>query len=619
MTESEKKLIFLLAQKLTGVHPDGTYHHAIFLTNIERRMRERKVSRLVDYLQLVETDPNEHDHLLSSLSIHTTSWFRENPHSVIFQQILLKSIAKDRVFRVWSTACSTGEEVYTFALLLEEFRRFNPKFEYKILGTDIDPISLDKARKAVYPRRHLNGPLSFYKNHVLLGSGATEDFFTFSKDIRDRCSFKSHDIREPLPGDEKFDVVICRNILIYFSPSQVNKTVKSLIDRMSEGGHLILGHSEIINHSEFKLESLGHSSYRRVPKVVEKPVTSSVPLGPKILVVDDSKTVRGYLKKEMERAGVNVSFASSAQEAGRMLKSDQGFDLITLDLNMPGISGEDWLKQIRRAGNKIPIVIISNTHASQTGAVVRLLSEGAQAYIEKEDLTKSPDLLMKTISPLLETSKQTLLLGPGQVKLQRRPPASFRPDVILIGASTGGPSALSIVLKDLPPWTPPIVLVQHISIKFAEPFANRTVDVSRLRLGKMEDGELLMPGHIYMAVRDFHLGIKQDNQGIKLSLSSDPPRNGHRPSVDHLFYSAQNVKCSKMGILLTGMGKDGADGLKSLHSSGAFTVAQSEEDCVVFGMPREAILRNAVDFVGNCNEIYNELKGLIESVRAVGF
>jgi two-component system chemotaxis response regulator CheB len=625
MTDSEKKLVFLLAQKLTGVHPDGTYHHGIFLTNVERRMRERGVSRLVDYLKIVDEEPDEHSHLLSSLSIHTTSWFRENPHAVAFQQILLNSIHRDRTFKVWSSACSTGEEVYTFALLLEEFRRFNAKFDYKILGTDIDPLCLEKARKGVYPKKHLSGPIRFYKNHVLLGSGSTENFFTFSKAIRGRCEFKKHDIRTQLPGDEKFDVIICRNVLIYFSPEQVDKIVTNLLERVTDVGHLMLGHSEIIDHAAFKLHSAGHSVYRKGYIAEAKGIANAKPTAaatitaqgkPKVLIVDDSRTVREYLRKEFDHAGLEADLVDSARQAEQQLKQGR-YDLITLDLNMPNQTGEEWLKQIRRQGVKTPIVIISNTHASQRNAVVSLLSEGAQAYIEKEDLTKNPELLMKTVMPLIETVRQNSNLT--SIKLQRRPPTGYRPDVILIGASTGGPGALSIVLKDLPPWTPPIVLVQHISMKFSEPFANRMSEISHLRLGKIEDGEKLQSGCLYVALGDYHLGIKQENDELKLVFDHEAARNGHRPSVDQLFYSANAGSAKKMAILLTGMGKDGADGLKALHNSGAYTLAQSEEDCVVFGMPREAIVRNAVDFVGNCREISNELRGLIDSLRAVGF
>lgn len=628
MTEADQRIIFLLAQKLTGVHPEGTYHHAIFLTNIQRRIRERGLSNLTDYLKLVERDPAEHAQLVSALSIHTTGWFRENPHTVIFQQVLLERMKQNTKFKVWSAACSTGEEVYTFALLMEEFRRFHPRFQYSILGTDIDPISLEKARQAVYPKKGLTGPITHYKSHILLGSGVTQDFFTFTKTIRERCTFQKHDIREPLKSGEKFDVVICRNVLIYFTPDQARRSVGFLLNNMTEEGLLMLGHSEMISHQELKLRPLGHSAFRRL-KVEQMSksdlgaASSSGASPSRVLVVDDSRTFREYLKKAFEKAGMKVIVAETSSEASKRVSSGEKFDLVTLDINMPGQAGDDWLRAQRSSGFRTPIVIISNTHASQTNALMQLLSDGAQAYIEKEDLSKSPDLLLKTIEPLIETFRRNQRGSENSqkssAKIQRRPPAAFKPDLILIGASTGGPNALAIVMKSLPSHCPPILLVQHIAPKFGEPFAQRMAEISGLRLGKMENGEVLKPGHVYSAIGDYHIGLKQDSEGVKLALSQDPPRNGHRPSVDHLFFSASKIKCSKMAILLTGMGKDGAEGLKELHGGGAYTLAQSEEDCVVFGMPKEAIARNAVDYVGDCSEIRREIAVLTDLIRAAGF
>lgn len=464
-TKQEQESIFRLASQLTGVHPDGPYRPEIFLTNVAKRMRENGFTKLEDYLKFAEKNSTESAKLVSSLSIHTTSWFRENPHFVILQQILLSALEKKEVFRVWSAACSSGEEVYSIGLMLAEFQRINRAFEYSILGTDIDPMSIATAQKAIYPSKSLLGPVAHYKNQIFLGSGPTDGFFTFSKDLRTRCHFQIHDIRKPLTSQGPFHLIMCRNVLIYFSKSDSNMVIHNLTNNLVDSGHIVLGHSEIIQHQNLGLNLISHAVYQKI-----------------------------------------------------------------------------------------------NARASSQ--------------------PKSPSI-------------------PRQKQIQ----SNFAPDIILIGASTGGPVAIPKVLRQLPPSTPPIVIVQHISPQFVDPFAEHLMHNSGLKRGEVSNGSLLLPGHFYICNQDAHIGLQIQNNKLTLLLSSSPPVGGHRPSVDFLFHSACNIKKSILAILLTGMGKDGAIGLDSLHSQGAYTIAQSEDDCAVFGMPKEAIKRNAVDFVGNTDEI----------------
>jgi chemotaxis response regulator CheB/chemotaxis methyl-accepting protein methylase len=494
MTEDEKALVYRLAQKLTGAHPEGTYQIGIFLTNVERRMREIGTGKLSDYLEHAIENPDEHSQLLSALTIHTTSWFRENPHYVILQKVLLAR-EPDTPFQMWSCASSTGEEVYSFALLFEEFRRFHPEFEYRILGTDIDPISLDTAKKAIYEQKYLTGPISYYKKHVLLGSEQTTGLFTFSQDVRKRCMFKAHDIRIPLNSETKFDLIVCRNVLIYFQAKEVEALIHQLLKSLAPGGHLILGHSEMIEHAKFGLTLKGHAVY-------EKTVSRSPPL--------------------------NVEVTS------------------------PSISLAD-----RDA--------LLNMEPPNRGKKIR-------AY-------EAPRIL-------------------------REPQAGFNPKVIMIGASTGGPHALAETLWSLPPDCPPIVIAQHISSRFARTFAERLSEVTGLKIGGVEDQEILLRGHIYSAEAGHHIGVQKAGSYHLRINDAGRPWNGHKPSVDFLFRSGRTFAKECVAILLSGMGRDGAAEMQWLHDHGAYTMAQSEQDCVVFGMPREAIQNNAVDFIGTAEQIH---------------
>ncbi len=490
MTEEEKGLIYLLAQKLTGAHPEGTYQIGIFVTNIDRRMHETGIQSVPEYLAFAKENAEEHAHLLSALSIHTTSWFRENPHYVILQKVLLSRESKSP-YRAWSCATSTGEEVYSVALLCEEFRRFHSDFEYSILGTDIDPISLEHARRAIYDKKYLSGPIAYYKKHVLLGSGATEGYFTFSPEIRSRCSFKTHDIRIFDTKGAPYDLIMCRNILIYFQPKQVEEVISHLLSQLHPGGHLILGHSEMIDYQKFGLSLRGHSVYEK------------------------SKT---------------RNFSASIRPVAR--QSD-------------------------------PV----------------------------QPKPKSP------------------------AKVLRQCPTTFRPSLIVIGASTGGPEVLSRVLRDMSASCPPVVVAQHIASDFSRAFGERLAQVSGLKLGSFTDKTILQPGHLYCADANHHLGVERVDGQFLLRQESQPPINGHRPSVDHLFYSALSFAAETIAVLLSGMGRDGADGMQALHQQSAYTLAQSEEDCVVYGMPKEAIRSQSADFIGSGDQIHGALVEIIRRPR----
>nr|HMN68724.1 protein-glutamate O-methyltransferase CheR [Bdellovibrionales bacterium] len=300
-SDKERALIFKLVEELTGATQTGDTRQDSLISNVERRMQDLGLPNLAAYLQYVEKNPGEVKNLVSALTIHTTSWFRENPHFVAFQKILLEALNKDEVFKVWCAACSTGEEVYSFALLLEEFRRVHPKFDYEVYGTDIDSVSIAVAERAIYQKKHMGFHVIRYKNHILEGSGKTEDFFTLSKEIRDRCTFYVNDLRSAvLQTDGPFHVCICRNVLIYFSPTTVGRVISNLLMNVRGDGYLMLGHSEAINGAEFGISQLGHSVYTKKNIETSRPRSAGKY---RVLSIDDSLSTRKYLEKAFTEMG----------------------------------------------------------------------------------------------------------------------------------------------------------------------------------------------------------------------------------------------------------------------------------------------------------------------------
>ena len=620
--EKDKKLLVTLATKLTGGNQDGASRQESLIGNIERRMSDLGYSTLLDYLNFAESDADEFGQLISALTIHTTSWFRENPHFVAFQEILLEAVKKNEVFTVWCSACSTGEEVYSFAIMLEAFRSANPKFEYRVLGTDIDPVSIQIAERAIYANRTSNFHLDRYQAHLLTGTGETEGYFTLTKEIRSRCTFRVADLRLALnPGDGPFNVCVCRNVLIYFTPSGVDQIVRTIIPHIKPNGHLFLGHSETINSADHGVVQCGHSVFvkaeSRAPSafelkpgaMVKTPIATAVPQTKgattagadgkklKVLSIDDSATARKQLNQHFTDMGFESTTVASAFEASKFLRLNR-VDLITLDLKMPEMNGDQWLEGERKGGLTTPVVIVSDVHAADARSVVELLGRGAQEYLEKDRLFNKRSRLKDTFLEMIRGNS----VKPKRERSRTTVPAG-RPELILIGASTGGPQALMRILKGMPANSPPIVVTQHISQKFAGPLAERLAAISGLKLGSVENGAPISEGHIYVASNDQHIGVVEKDGALVVQTSSVPPINGHRPSVDAMFNSIKNNDFPTMALLLTGMGRDGAAGLRGLRNRGAFCVAQSEEDCVVYGMPREAIALDAADFVGNLDEI----------------
>jgi two-component system, chemotaxis family, protein-glutamate methylesterase/glutaminase len=614
----EVELIFEIATKITGNCHVGNYRKNILVANVHRRMLATGIRNPSEYLDFATQDEDERAWLVSALTIHTTNWFREKPQfDQLFQYLIdNKKTYTNKKIKIAITACSTGEEAYTLAMYLEDAKKYIVGFDYAIFGTDIDPISVQTAQKAIYPQTSVTQIPPKYQTNILVGSGRTEGFITIKKYVRERCSFKINSIKDFTSPEAPFDMIFCRNVLIYFTPADVEKIVRSFVSHLSPDGILCLGHSESIEAKNFNVARLGHAIYKYSKHINATDNGTSIRAvhEKKILIVDDSQTIRTVMTSMFKSHGFQTFAVESAQEASEFLSTNK-VDIISLDLHMPNESGDKWLRTQRRNGLKTPVVILSDLSPAQVPDILDTLQKDAQEYIEKKYLRKDPAGTVAKFDAILEsshmsskpdTTKQTVNLKSSQ-KLRRA-------DMILIGASTGGTKAIAKILENIPRGCPPIVIVQHMGLEFLRPFAETVANGAHLKLGDVVDGAELKRGCVYLATGDFHIGIgtkSARDHTLVLKIDNSSSMNGHRPSVDFLFHSAAKLPSSIAAFILTGMGRDGAKGLLALREQGAMTFAQDQSSCVVFGMPKEAINLGAAQYVGNLDEMKLKLEHII--------
>jgi two-component system chemotaxis response regulator CheB len=345
----------------------------------------------------------------------------------------------------------------------------------------------------------------------------------------------------------------------------------------------------------------------------------------RVLVVDDSLLLRKAISRllsedpEIEVVGA----AKDAYEARELIKQLEP-DVITLDIEMPGMNGLVFLRNLMRL-RPMPVVMVS-THTTQGAeATLEALELGAFDVVAKPTGSASlnvrdygQEIIAKVKAaaraPVKRLADQRLAGGMAGRKLSiGGRPLADPGRVIAIGASTGGTEAVRVVLESLPAEIPGVVITQHIPGSFSAQFAKRLDASSRLSVKEAEDGEPIRPGHAYVAPGNRHLLVMRSGSGLRCALSDGPPVSQHKPSVDVLFDSvAKAVGNKAVAVLLTGMGKDGAEGLLHLRQAGAVTIAQDEKTSVVWGMPGEAVKRGAAERVVPLQKIAEEiLSGLV--------
>ncbi len=335
----------------------------------------------------------------------------------------------------------------------------------------------------------------------------------------------------------------------------------------------------------------------------------------RVLIVDDSSLVRQMLTEILNQApDIEVVATAGDPLIAREKIKALNPDVLTLDVEMPRMDGLTFLANLMRL-RPMPVVMVSSLTEQGAETTLRALELGAVDFVSKPkvDLAGtlndfSEEILAKVrvaaAARVRASAPATTAAAPvpprysaDAVLPARSAPRVFRTTdrVIAIGASTGGTEAIREVLIGLPADTPAIVIAQHIPAAFSGPFTRRMDSVSALSVCEPRDGQFLMPGYVYIAPGNRHLLVERDGAHYVCRLSDGPPVNRHRPSVDVLFRSvAQNVGPNAVGAILTGMGDDGARGLKEMLEAGAPTLAQDEASSVVWGMPGAAVKLGAV-------------------------
>ncbi|MFN4032094.1 MAG: chemotaxis response regulator protein-glutamate methylesterase [Fimbriimonadales bacterium] len=333
----------------------------------------------------------------------------------------------------------------------------------------------------------------------------------------------------------------------------------------------------------------------------------------RVLVVDDSMFMRRMISDLLNQdAAIEVVGAARNGQEGLTMARQLKPDVITLDVEMPVMDGVAMLQQLMRE-QPTPVLMLSSLTTEGAEVTLKCLDLGAVDFVAKPSGSISLDIY-KISSQIIEkvkaVAKARLSATPAAVSPASAPlkpsPLVGRPShdapLVVIGSSTGGPRALNVVMSNLPPGLhAKVLLIQHMPEGFTRSLAERLDRSSAFTVREVQGGEVLQPGVAYLAQGGKHLKVER---GGKLTLTQDPPVHGVRPAVDVALLSlAQNYQGAIAVAILTGMGSDGAAGLRTLHAKGAYTIAEDESTCVVFGMPRAAIQTGCVKRVAPLHQI----------------
>ncbi len=322
----------------------------------------------------------------------------------------------------------------------------------------------------------------------------------------------------------------------------------------------------------------------------------------KVLIVDDSALVRRLLTEiiSRNRAYEVVGTAADPLEARDKIKALNP-DILTLDVEMPKMDGLTFLRNIMRL-RPMPVVMVSSLTERGADITIAALEAGAIDFVTKpqvgvgEGLVRLADELYAKLDAaaaanVLARERPKATREPGRVKTSI---LKTTDRIIAIGASTGGTEAIASVLDKFPADAPAVVITQHIPELFSARFAKRLDDQCAIAVAEAKDGDQILLGHAYVAPGNFHLRVERSGARYYCRVTQEEPVNRHRPSVHVLFESvAKDVGPNAVGVILTGMGDDGADGLKLMRDAGSPTIAQDKASSVVWGMPGEAVKRNA--------------------------
>jgi two-component system chemotaxis response regulator CheB len=341
----------------------------------------------------------------------------------------------------------------------------------------------------------------------------------------------------------------------------------------------------------------------------------------RVLIIDDSALIRSLLTEIIgAQSDLEVIGAAPDPLVAREMIRATNPDVLTLDVEMPRMDGLDFLEKLMRL-RPMPVVMVSTLTERGADVTIRALELGAIDFVAKPKLgiasgmqqlgAEICDKIRIASKARLHrhaSSRPAVITAPGD----KIAPASYSRNstekLIAIGASTGGTEAIREVLTRLPPDSPAVLITQHMPPGFTRSFAARMDSICRISVTEAIDGERVLPGHAYIAPGDRHLRLAKSGSNYVIALDDSEPVNRHRPSVEVLFKSVASLAGrNALGVMLTGMGKDGATAMREMRDAGSFNIAQDEASCVVFGMPKEAIAVGAVNEVLPVTEIAERL------------
>jgi two-component system chemotaxis response regulator CheB len=334
----------------------------------------------------------------------------------------------------------------------------------------------------------------------------------------------------------------------------------------------------------------------------------------KVLVVDDSALIRSLLteiinsQKDMEVVGA----APDPLVAREMIKQLNP-DVLTLDVEMPKMDGLDFLEKLMRL-RPMPVLMVSTLTERGSEITMRALELGAVDFVTKPKssitegmrgyTTEITDKIRAAAqAKVAQLSRSSAGAGTSAPTMLKNPLISSE-KLLIIGASTGGTEAIKAFLMQMPSDCPGILITQHMPAGFTKSFANRLDSLCKITVTEAQGGERVLPGHAYIAPGDQHLMLARSGANYVTQLSDAAPVSRHKPSVDVLFDSAATYAGKNaIGIIMTGMGKDGAEGMAKMRKAGAYNFAQNEESCVVYGMPKEAVAHGGVNEVAHLKDL----------------
>jgi two-component system, chemotaxis family, protein-glutamate methylesterase/glutaminase len=345
----------------------------------------------------------------------------------------------------------------------------------------------------------------------------------------------------------------------------------------------------------------------------------------KVLIVDDSALIRSVMN-EIIRQQPDMEVVGVAPDpiVARELIKQTNPDVLTLDVEMPRMDGLDFLEKLMRL-RPMPVVMVSTLTERGSEITLRALELGAVDFVTKPKLSIQSGMLeyAELITDKIRAAAKARVKArtiaqaeagktPGEGLPMLRNPLTSSEKLIIIGASTGGTEAIKEFLMQMPSDCPGILITQHMPEGFTRSFAKRLDSLCKISVKEAEGGERVLPGHAFIAPGHSHLQLARSGANYVTQLDQGPPVNRHRPSVDVLFDSA--ARCAgknAVGVILTGMGKDGAAGMLTMKNAGAYNFAQDEASCVVFGMPREAIAVGATHEVGALSALPSMVLGYL--------